>query len=634
MRGLKTTTALALIAGGAAFAATDAAAQSGGLDQIVVTARKKEESLQDVPVAITALGGPELERRNLFTMTDLGNFLPNAKFEAGTTDVGGAANATFFIRGIGQLDYAPTTDPGVGLYVDGVFFGRVQGAVMELADIDRIEVLKGPQGTLFGKNTMGGAINVTTKQPDSEFGGMASVTVGEDHRLNFDGSVNVPLSENLASRFSIATRSQDGFVRQPYSTRERAGEEGTIVARGSFLYTPSDATEISLALDYTNIDAESNIAIPIYNDPANLAALWNAFVGFPSNTPLSVAYQSDDLRLSYGTGSNQLNYKGGGVSLKIDHDFGETQFRSISAYRRFNSRNQRDNDGSPVDFGQLDYRDKQWQVSQEFNLFGDLFTERLRYTAGLYFFHEEADSNWFVGLAPGLYEAFEALPGPIFPALPTSTCPPVGPTDICAGGAGNPINFGFDIAGTLTPQVNATSYAAFTELEFDLTDQLTLIAGGRITYDKKHYSYEQVALASGFPTVPLTTIDKNWTDFSPRISLTYTPADDLLFYATVSSGYKAGGFNGRPVNPAVAQTPFDPEKVWSYEIGSKADLANGRLRLNTAGFYYDYQDMQLQANDLIGNQTVQVIDNVGKARIWGVEVDATALLTDQFRVFG
>ncbi|MEZ5927991.1 MAG: TonB-dependent receptor [Parvularculaceae bacterium] len=236
----------------------------------------------------------------------------------------------------------------------------------------------------------------------------------------------------------------------------------------------------------------------------------------------------------------KLNYKGGGVaSLRVDHDFGETQFRSISAYRRFNSRNQRDNDGSPVDFGQLDYRDKQWQVSQEFSLFGDLFTERLRYTAGLYFFHEEADSNWFVGLAPGLsMKRSKPCPARSSRRCRQAPCPPVGPTDICAGGAGNPINFGFDIAGTLTPRVNATSYAAFTELEFDLTDQLTLIAGGRITYDKKHYSYEQSARLR-LPDGAAHDDRQEWTDFSPRISLTYTPADDLLFYATVSSGYKA-----------------------------------------------------------------------------------------------
>lgn len=629
----KTTAALVLAAGVAA-AAPQAGAQTTGLDEIVVTARKKEENLQNVPVAITAIGGEALERRNLFNMVDLGSFLPNAKFEAGTTDVGGAANATFYIRGVGQLDYAPTTDPAVGLYVDGVFFGRVQGAVMELADIDRVEVLKGPQGTLFGKNTMGGAINVTTKRPESEFSGFGTITAGEDQRINFDGSVNIPLSDNLLSRFSVSSRNQEGFVRLPLAGGKRVGDEGTIVARGSFLYSPSDATEVLLALDYTNIDADANTGVPVFNQPANLALLWNNLVGIPGGTPLTSAYESDDLRLSFGTGSNAVNYKGGGASLRIDHDLGGAQLRSISAYRQFKSRNQRDNDSSPVDFGQLDYRDEQWQISQEFNVFGDLFSSRLRYTAGVYFFHEEAEGIWTVDLAPGLYQALEMLPGPFIPALPTSTCPPVGPTDICAGGAGNPVNFGFDIAGVLNPRVDANSYAAFAELEFDLTDRLTLVAGGRVTYDEKDYVYSQTALFSGFPTVPETVVKSDWTDFSPRISLAYRPAESLLFYASVSSGYKAGGFNARPASPAVAQRPFDPEKVWSYELGSKADLADGRLRLNTAAFYYDYSDMQLQANDIIGAQTVQVIDNVGRAEIWGFEADATVIVTDRFRLFG
>ena len=633
MMRTKTATALAMVAGFTA-ASPAIAVQTGGLDEIVVTARKKEESLQNVPVAITAIGGAELERRNMFDMVDLGDFIPNAKFEAGTTDVGGAANATFFLRGVGQLDYAPTTDPGVGLYVDGVFFGRVQGAVMELADIDRVEVLKGPQGTLFGKNTMGGAINVTTKLPDAEFGGFGSLTVGEDERINFDGSVNIPLSENFLSRFSISTRNQEGFVRLPYAGDEKIGDEGTIVARGTFLYTPSDATDILLALDYTNIDADANTGVPVFNQPANLALLWNNLVGIPNMKPLSGAFETQDLRLSFGTGSYAVNYKGGGASLKIDHDLGATQIRSISAYRQFSSRNQRDNDSSPVDFGQLDYRDEQWQVSQELNIFGNLFSEKLRYTAGLYFFHEEADSLWTVDLAPGLYQALEMLPGPFIPATPISTCPPMGPMDICAGGAGNPINFGFDIAGVLNPRVDASSYAAFAELELDLTDKLTLVAGGRLTYDKKDYAYSQTALFTGFPTVPETTIETDWTDISPRFTLSYRATDSVLFYGTVSSGYKAGGFNARPVNPVVAQRPFDPEKIWSYEIGSKADLADGRLRLNTAAFFYDYSDMQLQANDVVGAQTVQVIDNVGSAEIWGFEIDATAIVTENFRLYG
>ncbi len=603
------------------------------IQEIVVTARKKEENLQDVPIAVKTYTGENLREQGLSSIVDVGDFTPNVKFESGTTDVGGAANATLFIRGIGQLDYSPTIDMGVGLYVDGVYLGRAQGGVLELADIQSIEILKGPQGTLFGKNTMGGAINVTTSMPEFELGGSAAITVGEDERFNLDGDINLPLGEKLAMRVSASYRSQEGYVNRPL-VGDKVGDEGTFVGRAKFLYEPSENTSVLLSFDYTKIDAQANTALTALNQPTNLAALWNAFVGIPGGTPVGPQFTSPDLETSFGTGSSQLDYEGGGVSLRIDHDFGGVSGRSITAYRTFDSRNQRDNDSSPVDFGQLDYADEQWQFSQEFNLFGTLFNDSLSYTAGLYYFQEDADSAWTVNLAPGLYQAFEALPGPIFPLVPGTTCPNADPMIPCAGGAGNPLNVGFDIGGQLLPQIDAKSYAAFLELEWQLSDTVTAIAGGRITHDEKDYSYLQTRFVSGIPTVPLTTTSESWTNFSPRLGLTFKPGDDLLLYATFSGGYKAGGFNGRPANPTVAQLAFDPEKLWAYEVGFKSDLMNRRVRLNGAAFFYDYKNMQLQANDLVGNQTVQVIDNVGSAELWGVELDMQWLIAEGLTFYG
>ncbi|MEQ8801329.1 MAG: TonB-dependent receptor, partial [Haliea sp.] len=350
--------------------------------------------------------------------------------------------------------------------------------------------------------------------------------------------------------------------------------------------------------------------------------------------PLGPQWTSPDLETSFGTGESSLDYEGGGVSLRIDHDLGGAALRSITAYRTFESRNKRDNDSSPTPFGQLDYYDEQWQFSQEFNLFGSLMDDRVRYTAGLYYFEEEADSLWAVNLAPGLFQAFESLPAPIFPLIPGTMCPNPNPMILCAGGAGNPLNIGFDIGGELIPEVDSTSYAAFLELQWDFTERLGAFAGGRVTYDEKDYSYFQSRFVSGVPTVPLTETDESWTNFSPRFGLTYRPDDTLMLYTTVASGYKAGGFNARPANPDVARLPFDPEELWSYEVGFKSDLAKNRLRLNGAVFFYDYQDMQLQANDLVGTQTVQVIDNVGESEFWGLELDLQWVVARGLTMYG
>src|SRR5690606_13990671 len=184
---------------------------------------------------------------------------------------------------------------------------------------------------------------------------------------------------------------------------------------------------------------------------------------------------------------------------RIDHDFGATAFRSITAYREFDSRNLRDNDGTPIFFGHVDYRDEQWQVSQEFNLFGEVFDGRIQYTAGLYYFKEESESLWGVNLAPGLYEAFEALPGPVFQLDPSANCRG---DFLCAGGAGNPLNVEFDIGGDLLPEVTSTSYAAFLDMDLPVNDQWGVLLGVRVTRDEKDYNFFQTRYVSGIPTVP------------------------------------------------------------------------------------------------------------------------------------
>lgn len=626
----------------ATLAQSSAPSGTSALEEIVVTARKRSERLQQTPITVTAVTAEELDARNFSSITDLGASIPNISLTAGSTDVGGAANAVFFIRGIGQLDYAATADPGIGVYVDGVYLGRAQGAVMELADIKQVEILKGPQGTLFGKNTMGGALNITTKDPDRKFGGLVGITGGEDSRLNGDLELTGPVSETIAGRISAAYRSKDGFQKRPYAPdKDASGAEGTTVVRGKLSWTPSEHTTIMLAGDYTNMDAAANLTWVKENfntwppTLGNLITFWNALIGTaPGNTPYTAAVTSSDPRVDNGTYPNRLRFKGGGASLRGEWQLDPLLMRSISAYRTFDSRNQRDMDGSPLNFGYVDYRDHQWQLSQEFDFIGKAFEGRLDWTAGVYYFHEAAVSNWLVGLAPGLYQAIQSLPAAVL-ALGPYSCPNANPLTPCAGGAGNPVNLVFDTTSIYRPTVKTDSYAVFTELEWHFTDRLSAITGARYSHDWREFSFSKLGLGSGLMLIGPSEASKSWSDTSPRVGLKLQATPDVLYYLTLSKGYKAGGFTARPADTASARVPYDPEEVWAIEAGIKSDLLQRRLRLNAAAFAYRYRNLQMQANQVPpgGVSPVQYIDNIGKARVWGAESDLTFLATDRLTLY-
>lgn len=633
--------ALALGPAPAALAQQPAAA----LGEVLVTARKKEESLQQTPITMTAITAKEIELRGFASVTDVGSFTPNVNLSAGATDVGGATNAVFFVRGIGQIDYAATSDPGLGVYVDGVYLGRTLGAVMELADIAQIEILKGPQGTLFGKNSMGGAINVTTREPTGEFGGSVAVTAGEDSRFNFDGQLDAPISDDVGLHLALSWRSQDGFQRRPFGGGPPSGEEGTVVARAKLGWTTGGGTRAVLAADYTRVDAESNTIWITQNDnpvppPGNLMSLWNALVGYPSGTPFLGDSASSDPRINNGTYPMIQEFDGGGVSLKVEHEFDSFLVRSITSWRTFDSRNARDMDGSAVNFGWVDYEDEDEQFSQEFNLIGSAAGGRLDWTVGAHYMSEDAESRWKVGLADGLFQALEAMPGPFFPLIGGISCPPPPGVPLpCAGGAGNPFNLALETVQMPTPELDSESYAIFGEFEWHFTEALSGIAGARYTHDSKDFSYANHGLVSGAPKpgyqLGRTRASDSWSDVSPRFGLKYQASDDVLLYATIAKGYKAGSYSARPGSAYFAVRSYDPEELWAYELGVKSDLVDRRLRLNAAAFFYDYKDLQQQANQVPPGEVspAQYTDNIGSATLWGAEADLTALVTDRLTLY-
>lgn len=591
------------------------------LDEVIVTARKREEQAEQTPVSMATATARDIENRNLATLVELGSFTPGANFSQAPLE-GSPLSSAFFIRGIGQLDYAPTMEAGVGLYVDNVYIGRSPGAVLDLADIQQVEILKGPQGTLFGKNTIGGAINVTTKAPSFDrWSGSETLTLGDRQRLNGDVDVNVPINSSLAARIAVGYRSKGGFVNRP-NANQRGGEDNTVVAHGKLAARLSDDNLLTLAADYTRTDAAKPVkTIAAFDSSPAIVQLFNALIGTPSGNPLTAANSlSPNDRTDLSGSRDHTDFKGGGASAQLEHDGGSWSLRSVSAYRALKSRNQRDNDGSVVDFNREDYLDRQHQWSEELDLFGKNFEQRLHWTVGFYYFHEIADSRYQYEIAPGLFSALEALPDAVIP-LSQSACPGA---PACAGGAGNPLNTQFDFELTDLLHVRSRSVALFADSEWAFTPRLAGFAGVRYTSDSKAYSASIARNASGtYYVAPTSVPEKTWNKASPRVGFKWQAGDELMLYASISQGFKAGGFNPRPGNQAAARQSFDPEELWAYELGVKGDFAQHRLRVNASLFHYDYKDLQLLAAEILPGDvlTSEVIDNVGKARIDGVEAE-------------
>lgn len=601
-----------------------AASRSDTVEEIMVTARKRSESLQETPIAISAFSANALAERNLTNLTEIGNFVPNMIMSTAPGGSGGGNNAQIYIRGIGQTDFLFTTDPGVGIYVDGVYYPRTLGGVLDLLDLERVEVLRGPQGTLFGKNTIGGAVSLTSAKPDEEFGGFGEVTMGRYSRLDMRGGFNAAVVEDrLFMKVAFSSKDRNGYGRRlDYFTGEetgRTGDENVTASRIAFRWLASEDIEVNLSADYTR-EREGSVPTTLLqlNAGQGLTPLWNALVGVPSGLPISDAFITGDPYTSYGTGPNHNTLDAWGLALTVDWDLGAISLKSITAYREMEATFGRDGDGSPIQWVHTDQVQDQDQFSQEFRISGSHFDDRLKWVAGAFYFEESGRDHNDVRLASGLFAALEALPGPIIQLSPFP-CPA-----ICAGGAGNPINIGFDIDLDVLNEIDIESVAVFSQGTFSVTDKLSVTAGVRFTHEKKEYTLAHARVNAMVFTVPLTTIANSWDSFTPMASIDYQWNEDLLTYASISRGFKSGGFNGRPILENAVQ-PFNPEHVTAYELGAKSDWLDSRLRINVAAFFNDYTDIQLGFNttDDFGN-LVLIVENAGTAEVKGFEIELQA----------
>ncbi len=601
---------LAAAASGTFFVALPAAAQDEvaaseeGSGEIIVTARRRDERLIDVPIAVTAISGAALEARGALDLTDVQSVAPNVTLE---TSRGTNSTLSAFIRGIGQQDPVSGFEQGVGIYLDDVYLNRPQAAVLDIYDVERIEVLRGPQGTLYGRNTIGGGVKYVTRRlpddPELKLRG----TLGTDKQADLVVSASLPLGDVARIGASGARLSRGGFGDNPTTGLENYNKD-VWAARGTLELGGQGAPVlIRITGDYTRDKS---------NPRGGHRLIPSQFTAAPV---------LDDVFDSRGALNSPVqDVEAYGVAFNVTAELSDRlTLRSISAWRE-------DDSASPIDFDALPTVDvdvpalyNNSQISQEFQLLLD--AGRLNGMVGFYYLSAQADTAFDVRL----FSTFAGL------------------------------------TAFTNAQVDTETYAVFGDFTFDFTDQLSLSLGGRYTWDEREAKIlRQNFLGGGSPVfggagVPFGAPGTNFTGnrsfkkFTPRASLSFKPTPDHNIYASFSQGFKGGGFDPRGVgvnapdlngngiredSEIAAFLSFRPESVDSYEIGYKASLFDRRLSLAIAAFRMDYTDVQIpgSAGCVVGGLPTfcGVITNAGKARFQGVELEATARVTDGLTLSG
>lgn len=601
-------------------------APENGLGDIVVTARRRTESLQDTPISISAVTSDGLRNRGIDNVTQIGDFTPNVKFNSSVPVSASNATAAIFIRGIGQNDYQLSADPGVGLYLDGVYISRGVGNVLDVLNVERIEVLRGPQGTLFGRNTIGGAVSVVTKKPSDTLGGSMELTTGSYNRLQVKGSIDIPIADGIYSSFAGFYHRRDGYVKGVGPGAPDLGDTDNLAGRFALRLEPTSDIKIDLALDGSRSRENSapNVALKI-NENAPGAQVWNAVYSGagaicsdltnPARLSDPRCYNSQWVLGPYQSGGtfksisstftngNPQQYRSGsdtniwGASGTIEWKFApNVSFKSITAYRKVTGFWTRDSDHSPASIVQTNSNWKQDQFSQEGQLQGDLLNKSLNWVVGAYYSKENGNHRDLVNIVDAVF-----------------------------------------LSGAV---IDSNSLAFFGQATYKIVENLNLTAGVRWTQDEKTFdNANQFIVKAGFLTgAPLnpdgsglkdgdplmgplgqksTIKDTAWT---PMASLSYRFSPEILTYASYSQGFKGGGFTQRVFPPFGYIPSFKPEKSTTYEVGFKTDLLGRKVRLNGAAFINSYDNLQITVNDpTLG--FAPIIQNAAKAQIKGFELE-------------
>ena len=543
------------------------------LEEVFVTAERREGSLQDVPLAVSAFDASEIERRQSFNVKDIVNNVPNL---VGVNNVGQGTATTVFLRGVGTTESIVTVDTAMGFYLDDVYIARQGVNNFSLYDVERVEVLRGPQGTLYGRNTNAGAINVVTTKPQDENVLAGEFSYGEFDRINIKGMANVVLMDDtLFLRVNALSQTGDGYVDNALLGKD-VNDVDFWGWRAGLRWLPSEDVEVIITADDSTSDQNGVYALNVLNGiPDDL---------FQSSSRTDISNESET----------------DGIAMTVNWDISPNlSFQSITSSRTTLQKWELDlSDGNIFDLFTINDSD---QLSQEFKVSGSAFNDRLQYSAGVFYFDE--DSYSFIGDR-------------------------------------------FFLGSLLAREYNVDveSIAAYFDGTFDVTDKLSIVLGGRYTRDEKSIDIEAAvgvppgfSLTGGSPTWNSATLNAlgtptelDFNDFTPKIGLKYAFNDDLDGYVTFTEGYRAGGWAARTNDPTQV-LPFEPEVIDSLAVGLKASLLDGRARLNSEYFYYDYQDLFNSATDPdTGNFAVFTND----AKVQGLEIEGTMRISENLDIFG
>ncbi len=585
------------------LAAGNAVAQ---LEEVVVTAQKREQSLQDIPIAVTTFDQAEIDTRRIGDVKDLALFVPNMQI---ADSPGGTSGATIAIRGASTINPAITWEPVVGLYLDGVFLGKNLGGIFEIAELERVEVLRGPQGTLYGKNTVGGAINLITRLPSEEAGGIAEVEAGNEDYVQAKVRLDTGNLGKFRASAAYLYADRDGF----YDNVNSDPSNGTNpfvnpVSSHDFNDLDSEVWRVDAIFEATetfsarySFDSSNRNQQPSKGQltDVNQAAFEGVGAGFL--VPMLQAYVvSDDDNTKKISNDWSVKEKSDtyGHGLYLDWDagdwgaMGDVVLKSISSYRKLDYDDLIDIDGSPMDLfhsgRNIDYE----QYSQEFQWLGS--TDSVNYVMGLYYFKEKADVD-------------------------------------------NPITF-FGLFGEPTDfntyGMDNDSYAAYGQAEWrpESIEQLSLTAGVRYTEeDRDQYINHPNASTGGVGAFDETDSD-SWNNTSGTFVAGWDFDDDINVYAKVAQGWKSGGFNGEAPTAATFHEGYDPEEVLAYEIGMKSRLLDDHLQLNVAAFYNDISDMQVSIFLEGSGGAASNVKNAGAATTQGFEVELVYQVVEALRL--
>lgn len=595
-------------------------------DTVLVTAQRTEQDLQDVPLSMLAYDSRALEVLSIDDIQELAEVAPGLVVSGQAPSTG---EVSLFVRGIGSSVQGIGVESTVGFYLDGVYVPRPVGFLDELLDVERIELLRGPQGTLWGRNSTGGAINLVTKQPAGQLAGRLFGEYGQiegtgslDSR-RLAGSVTGPLSDWVLGRFAASSSRADNYTTNVLADDPGLNRDATSL-RGALTFLPSEKVSLTVGVDSIEDDHHNNFFFrPGQVGPDTVLGTLIRFydLELPSD-PHQIAVDVDPV----------ADYQEQGLRLDLEWSLAsDLQLRAITGARDLESERTSDIDGTPLEFVEnFDRLDSEWW-SQELQLSGSAGS--LDWIGGLYAFHEEAEeftdtlsdqalfSQFFFAQNPGLFQFDPDTFCSTNPFVPSFVC---GPSYYAAVAPfiGLPLPGNKASATFFDRSVDTDSYAVYGQGYAQLSDTFTLTGGLRYTIDEKTHA---LTTLGSFQTGELRTevLDDDWDQITPKLGIEWRPQDDVMVYGAVTTGYKSGGFNSTSFQPS-----FDQEEILSYEAGVKSMLAGGRVRVNAAAFLYDYDDLQVAI--LFPDR--RTVENAAEAELTGFELDVDWRLSDRLRL--